>query len=52
MPPILTRTLDPIFAIAVGTTAYYTHERKIGRKEGHTLNELVSKRYHKWMEGK
>lgn len=37
--------LDPIFAVAVGSLSYYSYERKVGRPAGHSLNELVSKRW-------
>ncbi|SCV00812.1 LAMI_0G07448g1_1 [Lachancea mirantina] len=46
-PYILGRFLDPLFAFAVGTISYYSYERKVGREPGHTLNELISKRWNR-----
>ncbi|ODV61294.1 Nce101p ASCRUDRAFT_75987 [Ascoidea rubescens DSM 1968] len=45
-PYMLSRTLDPIFSIFVGVVSYYSYEARIQRPEGHTLNELIAKRYH------
>ncbi|ODQ80308.1 hypothetical protein BABINDRAFT_7758 [Babjeviella inositovora NRRL Y-12698] len=44
-PYLLSKWLDPVFSIAVGAAAYYSYEKRVGRKEGHTLNELVMKRF-------
>ncbi|KAK9245677.1 hypothetical protein V1506DRAFT_537629 [Lipomyces tetrasporus] len=44
-PYLLSKTLDPIFGIGVGVAAFYLYERREGREEGHTLNELVKRRY-------
>ncbi|KAK9234128.1 hypothetical protein V1525DRAFT_367439 [Lipomyces kononenkoae] len=44
-PYLISKTIDPIFGIAVGVSAFYLYERREGRKEGHTLNELVMRRY-------
>lgn len=46
-PYLLGRLLDPIFAIAVGTLSYYSYEKKVGRPQGHCLNELIKKKYHR-----
>ncbi|SCU99446.1 LAME_0G03202g1_1 [Lachancea meyersii CBS 8951] len=51
-PYLLGRFLDPVFALAVGTVSYYAHERKVGRAEGHSLNELVRKRLERVRAGK
>ncbi|KAK9449146.1 uncharacterized protein V1518DRAFT_417271 [Limtongia smithiae] len=44
-PYLLSRTLDPIFGLFVGVAAFYLYERRAGREDGHTLNELVARRY-------
>ena len=41
------RTLDPIFSIFVGVVSYYSYEARVQRPEGHSLNELLVKKYHK-----
>ncbi|QLL31283.1 hypothetical protein HG536_0B01450 [Torulaspora globosa] len=46
-PYLLGRFLDPIYALMVGTLSYYLYERKVGRPEGHRLNELIMKKYHR-----
>ncbi|AQZ10577.1 NCE101 (YJL205C) [Zygosaccharomyces parabailii] len=46
-PYLLGRIADPIFAIAIGTLSYYSYEQKVGRPKGHTLNELIVKRFSK-----
>nr|CAQ43561.1 Non-classical export protein 1 [Zygosaccharomyces rouxii] len=46
-PYLLGRIADPLFAIAIGTLSYYSYERKVARPEGHSLNELISKRFSK-----
>lgn len=46
-PYLLGKIADPLFAIAIGTLSYYSYERKVGRPEGHSLNELISKRFSK-----
>ncbi|SCU96894.1 LADA_0H03312g1_1 [Lachancea dasiensis] len=43
-PFLLGRFLDPLFALTVGTMSYYSYEKRVGRAEGHSLNELVWKR--------
>lgn len=54
LTPLLTvvppSTLDPVFAVFIGTSAYYTFEQRVGRQPGHTLNELVAKRYRQWSQ--
>ncbi|KAK9376493.1 uncharacterized protein V1513DRAFT_462607 [Lipomyces chichibuensis] len=44
-PYLISKTLDPIFGIAIGASAFYLYERREGRVEVHTLNELVKRRY-------
>lgn len=44
---LISRMADPVIAIAIGTAAYFVHERRIGREEGHTLKELVMRKYRK-----
>ncbi|CUS25105.1 LAQU0S27e00210g1_1 [Lachancea quebecensis] len=51
-PYLLGKFLDPIFAIGVGTMSYYSYERKVGRPEGHSLNELIKKRWGRVRAGK
>ncbi|ABN68307.2 predicted protein [Scheffersomyces stipitis CBS 6054] len=46
-PYLISRTIDPIFAISIGVASYYLHERRVGRPEGRTLNELVAKKFFK-----
>lgn len=43
-PYLISRTLDPLFGIGIGVLSYYSYEKRLGRKEGHTLNELIAKR--------
>lgn len=42
---LISRLVDPVAAISIGIAAYYVHENRIGRRPGHTLNELVKKRW-------
>lgn len=42
------RWMDPIFAISMGVAAYYLYEQRVGRKPGHTLNELIARKYQRW----
>ncbi|KAK9463418.1 uncharacterized protein V1516DRAFT_667711 [Lipomyces oligophaga] len=44
-PYLLSKTLDPIFGIFVGTASFYVYERRQGREKGHTLLELIQRRY-------
>lgn len=44
---LISRFADPVIAISIGISAYYLHERRVGRAEGHSLNELLSKKYGK-----
>lgn len=44
---LISRVADPAIAIAIGTAAYFVHERRIGRAEGHTLKEMVMRKYRK-----
>lgn len=46
---LISKSVDPILAISIGTAAYYVHEYRHGRPQGHTLNELVTRWYN---EGK
>jgi hypothetical protein len=39
--------MDPLFGFFVGTAAYYAHEQRVGRPEGHSLNELLKKKFQK-----
>ncbi|SCV03277.1 LANO_0G03180g1_1 [Lachancea nothofagi CBS 11611] len=51
-PYLLGRYLDPLFAICVGTVSYFSYERKAGREEGHSLKQLLSKRFERIRAGK
>nr|CCA89257.1 protein involved in non-classical protein export pathway [Kluyveromyces marxianus]CCA89269.1 protein involved in non-classical protein export pathway [Kluyveromyces marxianus] len=44
-PYLLGRFLDPLFAICVGAMSYYSYEQKVQRPAGHTLDELIRKKY-------
>lgn len=44
---LISRLADPVIALSIGAAAYYVHERRVGRAEGHTLNELLRKKYGK-----
>ncbi|EGW31982.1 uncharacterized protein SPAPADRAFT_139260 [Spathaspora passalidarum NRRL Y-27907] len=47
-PYLISRTLDPLFGIAVGVASYYSYEKQVGRQPGHSLNELLVKKYNSW----
>ncbi|EDK45586.1 conserved hypothetical protein [Lodderomyces elongisporus NRRL YB-4239] len=47
-PYLISRWADPIFGIGMGVASYYLYERRVGRPEGHSLNELVLKRFENW----
>ncbi|SCW03118.1 LAFE_0G03334g1_1 [Lachancea fermentati] len=51
-PFLIGRFLDPLFAVAVGVMSYYSFEKKVGRPEGHSLNELIAKRWKRMKESK
>lgn len=42
---LINKWLDPIFAIGVGVWAYGLYEREHPRADGHTLQDLVRRRY-------
>ncbi|ODQ61663.1 hypothetical protein WICANDRAFT_59745 [Wickerhamomyces anomalus NRRL Y-366-8] len=44
-PYLISRTLDPLFGVFIGVASFYAHEQRVGRKPGHSLNELVAKRF-------
>ncbi|KAH3899760.1 uncharacterized protein SCODWIG_00444 [Saccharomycodes ludwigii] len=44
-PYLLGRFLDPIFAIGVGTLSYIQYERNTHREPGHTLYDLLQKKF-------
>lgn len=44
---LISRVADPVIAVAIGTAAYFVHEKRIGREKGHTLKELVLLQYRK-----
>ncbi|AOW29619.1 hypothetical protein MG5_04144 [Candida albicans P57072] len=47
-PYLISRTLDPIVGVGIGILSYYSYEQRVGRKPGHSLNELVSKKFYNW----
>lgn len=47
---VISRFADPVIAITIGVSAYYLHERRVGRPEGHSLNELLVQKYGKSKE--
>lgn len=49
-PYLISRSLDPIIGIVMGVASYYLYEQRVGRAEGHSLNELVVKRFKEWKE--
>lgn len=44
---LVSRFADPVIAITLGVSAYYVHEKRVGRSEGHTLNELLARWWNK-----
>lgn len=44
------RTIDPIFGIFIGGASYFAYERRVGREPGHSLTELIAKRFSKEKE--
>lgn len=46
-PYLISRTVDPIFAIFIGVSSFYLHEKRVERPDGHRLNDLIIK---KWKE--
>lgn len=49
-PYLISKWMDPVFAVAIGVASYYTFEKRSGRPAGHTLNELVQRKYKTWIE--
>ncbi|ODV85136.1 hypothetical protein CANARDRAFT_28439 [[Candida] arabinofermentans NRRL YB-2248] len=43
-PYLISKFADPFFGIVIGVASYYAYERRVGRDEGHSLNELVLKK--------
>lgn len=42
---LLSRYIDPLFGVAVGILSFYSYEQRVGREDGHTLKDLVSKKF-------
>ncbi|QBM91118.1 Protein of unknown function DUF2665 [Metschnikowia aff. pulcherrima] len=42
---LISRFADPVIAVSIGVAAYYVYEARVGRREGHSLNELIAKRW-------
>lgn len=42
---LINKWLDPVFSLGVGIWAYGLYEREHPRETGHTLRELVQRRY-------
>ena len=40
-PYLISKWLDPLLAVGMDVSAYYLYEKRVGRPEGHTLNELL-----------
>lgn len=49
---LINKWLDPVFALGVGIWAYGLYEREHPRQPGHTLQELVERRYAFFKAGK
>ena len=49
-PYLISRALDPVFAVSIGVASYYLYEQRTGRLEGHHLNELVVRKYNSWVK--
>jgi len=49
-PYLISRALDPVFAVSIGVASYYLYEQRTGRPEGHHLNELVMRKYQSWVK--
>ncbi|CUM68297.1 uncharacterized protein PRCAT00006019001 [Priceomyces carsonii] len=44
-PYLISRVADPIFAISIGIASYYSHEQRVQRPEGHSLSDLIIRKY-------
>jgi hypothetical protein len=44
-PYLVSKWADPILAISMGVAAYYLYEKRVQREPGHTLNELIYKKF-------
>ena len=42
---LISRFADPVIAVSIGVAAYYVYEARVGRREGHSLNDLIAKRW-------
>lgn len=46
-PYLLGKWVDPIVGLSIGVAAYYLQEKRVQRPHGHTLNELLIRRFGK-----
>ncbi|WPK24887.1 hypothetical protein PUMCH_002185 [Australozyma saopauloensis] len=44
-PYLISRLVDPVAALFIGSAAYFLQEKRLGREEGHTFIELAMKRW-------
>ncbi|CCE64756.1 hypothetical protein TPHA_0I02550 [Tetrapisispora phaffii CBS 4417] len=44
-PYLFGKFLDPFCALIVGSLSYAVYEKQNGREEGHSLSQLLMKRY-------
>lgn len=42
---LVSRLADPVIGISIGLAAYIVHEKRVSRKEGHSLVELIRQRW-------
>ncbi|VEU20492.1 DEKNAAC101249 [Brettanomyces naardenensis] len=47
-PYLISKWLDPLFGISIGVAAYYAYEKRAGREAGHSLEELLSRKWQRW----
>ncbi|KAI5475747.1 Nce101 protein [Pseudohyphozyma bogoriensis] len=49
---LVSKRLDPVLGIASGIWAYYLYESRVGRPQGHSLNELVGAKWTTWRQAR
>ncbi|KAB8283202.1 hypothetical protein B0I72DRAFT_142157 [Yarrowia lipolytica] len=50
-PYLLSKWLDPLFAVTIGVLAYGVFEQRHGRQEGHRLIDLVQRKWDRDING-
>ncbi|CAX41559.1 non-classical export protein, putative [Candida dubliniensis CD36] len=45
-PYLISKSLDPIVGVGIGVLSYYSYEQRVGRKPGHSLHELIVKKFY------